>query len=171
MKCSTVLDLGCNRGIFSLIAAKVLEAQTLIGVEPLSKYSEIHALLAFENAFAPPRMYWNLVGSVAEERLYSSYVSIDTIARDNNLSVIDFAKIDVEGAEAQICTDLAWLAMTQNIAMELHSEFVDIAPAVQAIAQSGFQVLLTNQFGHPCKLNEAMFLYASRNGSLRPQAV
>ena len=46
MKCSTVLDLGCNRGIFSADRRKVLKAQTHRRFKPLLKYGEIHALLA-----------------------------------------------------------------------------------------------------------------------------
>ena len=68
-------------------------------------------------------------GRQRHQRKVKFHVSIDTIARDNNLLHHHSAKIDVEGKQAQICTDPAWLAMTQNIAMELHPEFAGHRPS------------------------------------------
>ncbi len=169
LHCRCVLDLGCNRGMFSLIAAKVLEAELIIGVEPLAKYQKVHQLLSRENGIpgALAKPYWKMIGSTVAERLDSAFVSIATLIRENNLTVIDFAKIDIEGAESEVFSEPGWLAITQNIAMELHPEFTDIRPVLEAIAHSGLQMRTTDQFGKPCDVKRAMFLYASRTGSLR----
>lgn len=37
----TVLDLGANRGIFSLLALVALEAELVVGVEPNPLYSSV----------------------------------------------------------------------------------------------------------------------------------
>jgi hypothetical protein len=168
MRCSCVLDLGSNRGIFSLIAAKVLAARLVICVDPRSKYERVHSLLSQQNDVPAAKVYWKLLGSTTTEQTDPAYVSMATIIRENHLSVIDFAKIDIEGAETEIFAEPCWLAMTQNIAMELHPEFADVTPVLKAVEHSGFQWKTTDQFGRPCNPQQAMFLYASRTGSLRP---
>lgn len=166
LRCSSVLDLGCNRGIFALVGRVVLGAATVVGVEPNEKYAAVHALLAQRNGVDPTKAYWKMVGSSAREMADSAFVSIDTLIRENNLKTIDFAKIDIEGAEVEVFSEPGWLSITQNIAMELHPQFVDVAPVLKAVEKSGFRVLFTDQFGRPCDFGDAMFLYASRDGSL-----
>jgi SAM-dependent methyltransferase len=166
LHCSSVLDLGCNRGIFALIGRVVLGAETVIGVEPNEKYAAVHALLAQRNAVEPPKTYWKKVGSTSMEKADSAVVSIDTLIRENTLQTIDFVKIDIEGAEAQVFSEPGWLSITQNIAMELHPDVVDVSPVLEAVKKSGFRVLSMDQFGRPRNFKDAMFLYASRNGSL-----
>jgi hypothetical protein len=166
LHCSSVLDLGSNRGIFALIGRTVLGAATVVGVEPNEKYAAVHTLLAQRNGVEPPKAYWKMVGSSTREKADSAFVSIDTLIRENNLQTIDFAKIDIEGAEAEVFSEPGWLSITQNIAMELHPQFVDVAPVLKAVEQSGFRMLTTDQFGHSCDFKDAMFLYASRDGSL-----
>ncbi len=166
LRCSSVLDLGSNRGIFALIGRTVLGAKTVLAVEPNAKYAAVHDLLAEQNGVEPPKAYWKLVGSVAQEKADPAFVSIDTLIRENNLQTIDFAKVDIEGSEAEVFSESGWLSITQNIAMELHPHFVDVAPVLRAIERSGFQTLATDQFGRACDFKDAMFLYASRDGSL-----
>lgn len=168
MRCPCVLDLGCNRGMFSLIAAKVLGARIIIAVDPWSKYETVHAFLSRQDGMPSARTYWRPVGSTRTEQTDSTYISIDTIIKENDLTVIDFAKIDIEGAETEVFSEPGWLAITQNIAMELHPEFTDVIPVLEAVERSGFQSKTTDQFGRPCDPKQAMFLYASRTGSLRP---
>jgi hypothetical protein len=166
LRCSSVLDLGCNRGVFALVGRTVLGATTVIGVEPHEKYAAVRALLSQCNGVEPPKAYWKMAGSTAREKADPAFVSIDTLIRENNLQTIDFAKIDIEGAEAEVFSEVGWLSVTKNIAMELHPQFVDVSPVLAAIRKSGFRVLTTDQFGRPCALEDAMFLYASRTGSL-----
>jgi Methyltransferase FkbM domain len=169
LRCPCVLDLGCNRGMFSLIARKVLDARVVIGVEPEAKYQKVHQLLSSSNQMPdlPARPYWKMVGSTVTERTDSAFVSIDTLIRENNLTAIDFAKIDIEGAESEIFAEPGWLGITRNIAMELHPEFSDMTPVLKAVGQSGFEMRTTDQFGKLCDAARATFLYASRTGSLR----
>ena len=169
LRCPCVLDLGCNRGMFSLIASKVLGAELIIGVEPLAKYQKVHQLLSTRNGIPSPltKPYWRMVASSVAERNDSTLVSINTLIRENNLTAIDFAKIDIEGAESEVFSEPGWLAITRNIAMELHPEFTDIRPVLEVVARGGFEMRTTDQFGGPCDPKQAMFLYASRAGCLR----
>jgi beta-galactosidase beta subunit len=162
LRCSSVLDLGCNRGIFALVGSAVLGAKTVVGVEQHKKYAEVHTLLSQHNSVETPTVYWKKVGSTVQEKADPAIVSVDTLIRENNLQTIDFAKIDIEGAEAEVFSETGWLSITKNIAMELHPHFADVTPVLEAVVKRGFQVLTTDQRGRPCAFKDAMFL----NGSL-----
>lgn len=77
-----VLDLGSNRGLFSLIALRVLAADVVVSVEPESVYAAITRLLLSANGFPPDRLirYAKCIGSSAQERRDPcKYISINCI--------------------------------------------------------------------------------------------
>jgi hypothetical protein len=165
--CPCVLDLGCNRGMFSLIALKMLDAKVVIGVEPLQKYNGVRHRLANANGVleVTTKSYWKKAGSSSAEKRDGSYVSVNTILTDNKIETLDFVKVDIEGAEVDVFSDEEWLARTQHIAMELHPHMVDVFPVIGAVKNSGFHFKVTDQFGMPCAIKDASYLYASRNPS------
>lgn len=167
MTCPCVLDLGANRGLFSLVASKVLHADQVIEVEPTRKYGVVRDLFRQSNDVkAPVKRYWKMVGSQAQERSDDAYISMDTIVRENGLTKIDFAKIDIEGSERDIFQEGDWLSIVQNFAAELHPQWVDVRSVLQAAQESGFEVRPADQFNVPCAVEHAMFLYGSRDGRL-----
>ena len=52
-------------------------------------------------------------------------VSIDSIVRDNNISVIDILKVDIEGSEVELFGEnyRSWLGITNVLIIELHDRY------------------------------------------------
>ena len=69
---------------------------------------------------------FRLVEASANEPALFEATSIDEIISENNLTTIDFLKIDIEGGEVEIFNDfstLHWLNQVKVIALEIHDEF------------------------------------------------
>lgn len=171
----TVLDLGANRGLFGLLALMTMGADRVVGVEPTAHYEPIEQLLLRANGLSPERSvrYKRLIaGPSAEKTDPSRYVSVETILKEQGIARIGFAKIDIEGGEKDLFGEPEWLAVTDNLAMELHGELVgDLSVIPRALEAHGFAYVSTGQSGEPLPLEKSMFLYASRTGCLRNQAL
>jgi hypothetical protein len=164
-----VLDLGANRGLFSLIALMALDANIVVGVEPLEFYEPVMRLLLDANKCAPDRVirYNKLIGSSpAEQRDPSKTISINRIREEQKITRFDMVKVDIEGGERDIFGEPDWLPHVDNITMELHHFAGNLEMIPQALERYGFRYLQTDQFGRECQFKEAMFLYASRTGAL-----
>jgi FkbM family methyltransferase len=69
---------------------------------------------------------FRLVEACSNEPALFEATSIDEIISENNLTTIDFLKIDIEGGEVEIFKDfstLHWLNQVKVIALEIHDEF------------------------------------------------
>jgi hypothetical protein len=166
----SALDLGANRGIFSILALKVLSADRVIGVEPEAKYEPVVRCLLEANHVAPERAprYTRLAVSPSSEQADPAHtISIDSICEEHALDRLGFVKIDIEGFENDLFRESEWLARVDNIAMELHPHMVgDLSHIPQALQSFGLRFLSVDQAGTPRDVNHSMFLYASRTGAL-----
>jgi len=164
-----VLDLGANRGLFSLIALMVLNAEIVVGVEPLGLYEPVMRLLLDSNECTPSRVirYNKFIGSsLAGHRDPTKYISIDKIREQQKIARFGMVKVDIEGGERDIFSDPTWLSHVDNVAMELHHFAGNLDLIPQAFEQYGFHHVATDQFGRACNFKDAMFLYASCTGAL-----
>jgi hypothetical protein len=166
---NAVLDLGANRGLFSLIACVVLEARVVVGVEPSEFYTPVMHLLLNANGCTPGRVirYNKFVGSSHhEQREPATTISINTIREQQNINRFGMVKVDIEGAEREIFAEPDWLQNVDNVTMELHhwADNLDMIP--HALSQYGFRFISSDQFGNRCQFGDAMFLYASCTGAL-----
>jgi hypothetical protein len=164
-----VLDLGANRGLFSLIALMALDAEIVVGVEPSDFYEPVMRLLLDANKYAPERVirYNKLIGSSpSEQRDPSKTISINRIREEQKITRFDLVKVDIEGGERDIFGEPDWLSHVDNITMELHHFAGNLAMIPQALERYGFRYIQTDQFGRECQFKEATFLYASRTGAL-----
>jgi hypothetical protein len=166
----TVLDLGANRGMFSILALIALDSQITIGVEPVEVYEPIHRLLLEVNGCdlcRGPRYKRFISSPSIEQQDPDRNVSIKTILREQKIDHLNLVKIDIEGHEEGLFSEPEWLAQVDNITMELHPQFVnDLSLIPRALEQYGFSWLAFNQAGDQTPVQSAMFLYASRTGSL-----
>jgi hypothetical protein len=166
-----VLDLGANRGVFSLLALILMHAKRVIGVEPSTKYEPIAQLLLEANDLRASRSvrYNRFVGSRSSEGANpASFISVQTISEQQRISRFDMVKIDIEGGEKDLFGEPEWLSLVDNLAMEVHPTMVgDLSCIPIALERYGFQFRMVNQAGEPRNINEAMFLYGSRTGALK----
>jgi hypothetical protein len=166
----TVLDLGANRGMFSVFALVALGADRAIGIEPNPVYEPVARLLLQANQRDPgeaPR-YVKFVSSPSAERENpASNISIQTILREQKVERFGFVKMDIEGHEKQLFGEPGWLESVDTLAMELHPHFAgDLSLIPAALERYGFRYIATAQSGEPAEINKAMFLYASCTGAL-----
>ncbi len=165
-----VLDLGANRGMFSLLALLALGAKTVVGVEPVEIYGPVFRLLLEANGCEVSRAprYTKFISCPSVERQNPDQtVSIETIMREQGIDRFSLVKMDIEGHEQAVFSEPAWLAHVDNLTMELHPEFVDdLHPISKALEQYGFKWMSFDQAGHQVNIQSAMFLYASRTSSL-----
>ncbi len=165
-----VLDLGANRGLFSLIALLALDADRVIGVEPLPQYDPVMRLLLEANGCDARRVirYRRSIGSsAAESREPERFISIGRIRDEQGVARFGLVKMDVEGGESGLFDEPEWLAHIDNLSMELHHHLAgDLASIPRALESHGLRYLPTDKFGRECPFSSAMFLYASRVGAL-----
>ena len=164
-----VLDLGANRGMFSLLALVTLGAETAVGVEPTAIYEPVHRLLLESNRCNPARAprYLKFISSPSLERQNPEQnVSIQTILREQNIERFNLVKMDIEGHEISLFAEPEWLANVDSLCMELHPHAGELSSIPRALDYFGFKYRLTNQHGKPAGMPNATFLYASCAGEL-----
>jgi Methyltransferase FkbM domain len=165
-----VLDLGANRGMFSLLALLALKAEIAVGVEPTEIYGTINDLLLEANGCSLQRgpRYKKFISSPSIEREDPSRnISIQTILREQKIDRFNLVKMDIEGHEKNIFSEPEWLASVDNITMELHPHFVgDLSLIPQALDRYGFAYRAFDQDGNATDVQSAMFLCASCTGEL-----
>lgn len=164
-----VIDLGANRGIFSLLALAALDAERVIGVEPVADYDPVMRLLLEANRIPNSKVvrYNRFVTSRSfEQRDSDRNISMETIYRIHGIDRVGLLKIDIEGGERDLFSEPEWLSIVDSIAMEIHPRFADMSGIPTVLEKYGFQYRLTDQWGAPSALEKADFLFASRIGAL-----
>ncbi len=133
----TTIDLGANRGVFSVIAAKC--SDRVISVECnksefSAKYQSVMAMNSVNNT--------HLVNKFAASYADETHVNLNQIVKDFNLTEISYLKVDIEGAESDLFSaNLEWLTITKEISMEVHPCFnVDTQKIYDTLDKSGFKL-------------------------------
>ena len=150
----TVVDLGANRGVFTARALAEQPAARVIAVEPRASDVELlHRTVELNGWQGRVRICRCFVGGVTEwqERLLSQekgeygdapFVDEATLFRDNDITRIDFLKCDIEGSEYTLLTpDSRILAITRQLAMELHDFGGDPQALLGMLRQKGFETV------------------------------
>lgn len=134
---AAVVDLGSNRGVFSVIAAKC--ARKVIAVECnerefAEKFRSVMRMNGTDNA--------TLVNAVAGSRCGENQINMNRIVEKFELDEVSFLKVDIEGAEDDLFSgQLEWLDRTKQIAMEVHPLFgVDAAKIMDTLTAASFSL-------------------------------
>lgn len=159
-----VLDLGANRGTFSILMTPV--AEKIICVEVQSRYRDIikynMELNNFKN-YAIESCFIGEGGLCTDLISNDNITTLDNIMDKYGLQHIDFAKIDIEGSEYVLFESPAWLRNVKYISMELHHEYGDINTILHALKEYGFSYVLVDESFKPISdATKALHLYASR---------
>jgi FkbM family methyltransferase len=145
-----VLDLGANAGLFTVLAARF--GARVVAVEGNPACLElIRANIAANDAAGSVSVELALVGgstgALGGERREAlgagapPVVPVAELVERHGLERVDFAKIDVEGAEFDILDEEAtWLAGVARLAAEIHPEYGDPGRVAAVLRGHGFRV-------------------------------
>lgn len=183
-----VLDLGANRGLFSVWAA--CGGARAVAIEAQQKFADETRLLAAENHVADRVETLTAmvsggardaepVGVLADDARWASAthavggrpasVSIGQVMEQYGIDRVGLMKVDIEGGEFSVFSpagNLGWLDQIDQIALEVHPPFGDVGAVVETLRGHGFSVLLEGNEGEPVSsehANEAAYAYASRD--------
>ncbi|MFW6130260.1 MAG: FkbM family methyltransferase, partial [Atribacterota bacterium] len=173
----TVIDLGANVGIFTMLACKI--AKKVIAVEAQSEFipiikSNISKLNCANEVDVEFGILGNDKGSFSDNKKLISAshykneppsITIQYLINKYNLNKIDFLKCDIEGSEFSIFDekeDLNWLKKVKYISMEVHKEHGDPNNLCDTLIKSGYDVKLANKSKKEVKDLKSLygFIYA-----------
>lgn len=174
----TVVDLGCNVGIFTVLSAKI--AKHVVAVDAQSKFlDDLKKNLFYNNCLDKVAIQLALVGSkrgvFSEESqlkksshygVFPPKVSMNDICQIQGLERIDFLKIDIEGSEFDLFFDNnLWLDLVGKIAMEVHQKFGELDSIIGILQDWDFKVWLRDKNGNFVeKLKDSLgYIYARRD--------
>jgi len=173
----TVIDLGANQGLFTVLAARI--AAKVVAVEAQSRFLEaIRRHLALNPGTAEVALVLGLVGAesgvfadpgaLRSSTHYEAAPPVFTMERlfeEHGVRRVDFLKIDIEGSEFSLLgRDVDWLRSVGKVAMEVHLEFGDPSALVDTFARAGFRTELRDNDLHPVSVLTGVggYLYAWR---------
>lgn len=152
-----VIDLGANRGIFSLQAAAICER--VIAVEPMQAYAPPLARNMALNGFDNLTMVHAMVGGTAMMDVGGvPRMDLDSIVRMAGGLPIDLLKIDIEGSEFGLDMDV--LRTARRLAMEIHPDWGDPADLVARVRDLGFDCRTFDESLRPVSPARADFMLA-----------
>ena len=155
-----VVDLGGNRGLFSLLAANF--CQKIIFVEVLDKYNDVFwhnmQINSFDN-YAIENIFIGRGGLL--DHLEAKTKTLEKLMQDHSLDTIDFLKIDIEGSEFAFFADNPPLDKIKHISMEIHQEYGDVSKIMDKLSRSGFNIMAGNEdLQVTDQINQIAYIYA-----------
>ena len=177
-----VVDLGANRGLFSVWAAvtgaQVVAIEAQEGFAPIiralahhnSVAEQVHVEIALASGVHTPG---DAVGVVADDTRWAGTthgaaerpadVSMPQLLSRYMIDNVKLLKVDIEGGEFGLLAadeDLSWLAKVDQLAMELHPLHGDTKSLINRLRKHGFHVELNDNDGHPVGLDADDIAYA-----------
>jgi len=141
----TVLDLGANAGLFTILAARL--GARVVAVEANPACLELLASNIRRNgAEGAVVVEHALVGGgsgLFEDGTLAPGVTVDELVHRHGLERIDFLKVDIEGSEYDLVASAGpWLDRVRMLAMEVHPEHGNPVELARVLTQAGFQLEL-----------------------------
>jgi hypothetical protein len=157
-----VVDLGANRGVFSVLMAN--HAKKIVSVEVQPVFVPVIAHNMAINGFSNYAIETAFVGDGGD---YSgtkrSTTTLDELFDKYSLETVDFLKIDIEGSEFGIFRSPSWLMRVKRLSMEVHHAFGSPADIIAVLKGHGFLTIITDKtFRATSSSPRASFIYASR---------
>ncbi len=182
LRIRNALDFGCNIGVVTIVLKELGEADTrVVGVDS-QVFSdntfrrkaerapgitlEHHVLCGEETRQDPAALAAMCAPYGFDPELATT---VEEVMERHSFSEIDFVKMDIEGGEFSVFGGrAAWLDRVQNIAMEVHRSVGDPTEIINILKARHFEVRWADDSGYACTTEKAGYIYASRDGSLRP---
>ncbi len=152
-----VIDLGANRGIFSLQAAAI--AERVVAVEPMQTYAKPLTSNLEINGFENVVIVNGMVGGKAllEQAGFPVIPLVEIITMARGLP-IDLVKIDIEGSEFGL--ELDCLRAAKRLAMEVHPQWGSAVELVNRLEELGFDCRTLDESLAPVPAEHADFVLA-----------
>jgi FkbM family methyltransferase len=177
-----VLDLGANRGLFSVWAALAgaqvvaVEAQQGFGpdIKRLAAHNGVGDRVNVEIALAGGTIRAGATaGVVADDKRWAATshgaaqrpadISVPKVMSAYQIGRIGLMKVDIEGGEFAVFSDeedLSWLDQVDQVVMEVHGDFGDAAALVDRLSQCGFAADLRDNGGTRVSATSSRLDYA-----------
>lgn len=140
----TVVDLGANRGMFSILAAAF--AQRVLSIEADPAFRPVIEHNARINGFdhvAVETMFIGAGGALGDVVAHS-HIDLNELLDHHGFNAIDLVKIDIEGSEFALFACPDWLPRVRRICMEVHRNYGDVQQIVKALEAQGFSIAYAN---------------------------
>jgi hypothetical protein len=159
-KARTVLDLGANRGLFSIMMARQVRLVIAVDLNPLFKEVIEHNMAI--NGFANYAVEVSCVGGGgACGAMGSSGLTISDLLQKHSLDVVDLVKMDIEGSEFELFRSPEWLSRVSALCMEVHPKYGNPQEIITALERHAFDYVVADQDFRPVEnLERAVFIYA-----------
>jgi hypothetical protein len=163
----TVIDLGGNRGLFTILAAAALSPDRIVYVEPDERYLEVMQRLTSAYPGVEVSAFRGFAGAAPADAS-APVLDLEPIVDGNT---IGFLKLDIEGAEQALFENAGdWLDHVDRIAMESHPQWCRVDVVVETLSRRGFCVFPADAIGRAADPAAAEFVYAARRpDALRPR--
>lgn len=191
-----VMDLGANRGLFSVWAAVngaqvvAVDAQQgfAAAIERLAVHNRVSERVHVEIAAASGvHTSGATVGVVADDHRWATTshgaatrpgtVTVPQLMSAYRIGRVGLLKVDIEGGEFAVFADedLPWLRVVDQLVLEIHPDFGDVVGLVGKIRRHGFLIDLRDNDGRQvdatCTQAEYAYCTATGGGEAKdPQA-
>ena len=158
----TAVDLGGNRGFFSLLAFAAFDAHKVIYVEPDERYETIARQLSrLEGTERHLEVIRGFVGSRPDGASAPLIELDELVSRESHIA---FLKADIEGAEELLFRrENLWLGKVHRLAMEAHPKIADMERVTNELRSAGFSVYSADATGVPTQPRLAHYIYGARD--------
>jgi FkbM family methyltransferase len=162
---STVVDLGANIGVFTMLALAHGPNVRAIAVEPnhdaaryLADAARLNGLqdrLQICHAFLGGRTSTQDALAAMPDYAGAEFMNEDQFIERYDLTRIDFLKCDIEGSEFQLLTpdSSKLLAITRQLSIELHNAMGDSRAFTDMLRSLGFDLVVRRTSSHDCVIN------------------
>ena len=159
---TTVLDVGANRGLFSVLMAG--QADLVISVEAQRHFLPVIRHNMSVNNYDNYAVHCAYVGEGgALDRDEYVATTIEDLLSDHSLQEVDLIKIDIEGSEFGLFKSGGWLEKTKYLSIEVHAEHGDPRQVIKALEAHRFEYKLADAaLGLTTDPAETVLVYAWR---------
>jgi SAM-dependent methyltransferase len=166
---NNVVDLGCNRGVFSLLAANF--AEKVVSVDAQTQYADVYRHNMKLNNFSHCTLLNTFIGdggALAACGEWKEHKDLSQLMLEVGMDNIDFLKLDIEGSEYEFFRTINCLDKIRRLSMEVHLEFGDLKEIISCLENHDFSVILADRnLKITNDVNKSAFLYATNENNLK----
>jgi hypothetical protein len=157
----TVLDLGANRGAFSVLMAT--KANFVIAVDTRLEFKPVIAHNMEINGFRNYAVECSFVGeggALKNEMSQMPNKGIEDLLSIYRVRGVDLVKMDIEGSEFALFRRDDWLSLVNAVSMEVHSDYGDPLLIISAMKRHNMEYVIADANLNPiANAKCASFIY------------